>query len=129
MQAKYDEILDCVCEMCGVEKDKLFSEIMKSPYPHTRGLYWSFIRRITGFSSEHIGKITSKYGKCFCGASVRISMFRVSAVISQDKVWKKRWRTLIERFDERREQHEQIKITISAPEEIKHLIKVEINGR
>jgi chromosomal replication initiation ATPase DnaA len=85
-------LADFVASLCNVEKDKMFSENNSLDVAQARWLFWYAYRYMTGETYEKIGRLShDTYGKTFTKVGVASSVNKMSVMIEQQPIWKKRW--------------------------------------
>ena len=91
-------LADFVASLCNVEKEKMFSENNSLDVAQARWLFWYAYRYMTGETYEKIGRLSyDTYGKTFTKVGVASSVNKMSVMIEQQPVWKKRW-TIVKRI-------------------------------
>ena len=91
-------LADFVASLCNVEKEKMFSENNSLDVAQARWLFWYAYRYMTGETYEKIGRIShDTYGKTFTKVGVASSVNKMSVMIEQQPIWKKRW-TIVKRI-------------------------------
>lgn len=91
-------LADFVASLCNVEKEKMFSENNSLDVAQARWLFWYAYRYMTGETYEKIGRLSyDTYGKTFTKVGVASSVNKMSVMIEQQPIWKKRW-TIVKRI-------------------------------
>ena len=91
-------LADFVASLCNVEKKKMFSENNSLDVAQARWLFWYAYRYMTGETYEKIGRLSyDTYGKTFTKVGVASSVNKMSVMIEQQPIWKKRW-TIVKRI-------------------------------
>ena len=82
-------LADFVASLCNVEKEKMFSENNSLDVAQARWLFWYAYRYMTGETYEKI--------ETFTKVGVASSVNKMSVMIEQQPIWKKRW-TIVKRI-------------------------------
>lgn len=83
-------LADFVASLCDVTKEELLSDTKKLKNSHARWLYWYAYRYMTNESYETIANKTQEKRK-FTDSCVGICVFKMSMMIAQEPIWRKRW--------------------------------------
>ena len=119
-------LADFVAELCGVEKEKMFSACNSLDVAQARWLYWYAYRYMTNETYEKIGRLSGElYGKAFTKVGVASSVNKMYKLIEQQPIWRKRW-TIIKRIIKENSEsivEPPIPITITVPKNVEVTIK------
>lgn len=126
-------LVDVVAALCGIEKEKMLTDgnVLKSA--HARWLYWYAYRYLSNESYDKIADIT--YGICgkrFTKQAIGHCISRMSIMVEEEPLWKKRW-TIIKRIIKLRDVDNDKKvdntITINIPKELREQITIKIQEK
>jgi len=89
-KATYMYLADYVASVCDVDKDEMLSDTKHLCNSHARWLYWYAYRYMTKESYDAIAKKGESYRR-FTESCVGICVAKMSMMIEQEAIWKKRW--------------------------------------
>lgn len=123
----------CVASLCDVAEEKMLSDCNTVYVAQARWLYWYAYRYMTNETYEKIADNTERMcGKRFTKQGVASSINKMSALIENEPVWKKRW-AIIKRIIKLRDVDNDKKadntITINIPKELREQITIKIQEK
>lgn len=124
-------LADCVAAVCGVDGKYMFSESDIACYAHARYLYWYAYRYMTGEAYEKMARQVPNGGHHFVLRSIQNGVSRMSQMIEEEPLWKKRW-TIIRRIIKLREQGDECidnTIVVQVPKELKGKVNISIKEK
>ena len=124
-------LADCVAAICGIERDDMFSSSDISCFAHARYLYWYAYRYMTGESYEKMERQNPKGGHRFVLRSIQNGVSRMSMMIENESLWKRRW-NIIKRIIKLREQEDDYidkTIVIQVPKTLKGKVNISIKDK
>jgi chromosomal replication initiation ATPase DnaA len=124
-------LADCVAAVCGVERKDMFSESDVACFAHSRYLYWYAYRYMTGEAYEKIARQVPDDGHHFVLRSVQNGVNKMSRMIEEEPVWKRRW-TIIKRIIKLRWQEDEgidKTIVIQVPKTLKGKVNISIKDK
>lgn len=122
-----DWMLDFVASLCDVNKDEIFAPTDVVYLAHARWLYWFACRYMTGESYDKIAKQDFHGGHPYTARTVQNGVNKMSIMIDNLPLWKKRWvilKQIIKVYNEDKS-GETSKITIVVPKQLND-VKIEI---
>lgn len=121
-------LADFVASLCGIDKERMFSNCKDLDVALARNLFWYAYRYMTNDTYGKIGKISEQvYGKTFSKEGVASGVNRMYTMIEEQPIWRKRW-TIIKRIIKQQNEmlvEPQIPITITIPKNVELKIKKE----
>lgn len=91
-------LADFVANICDVNKEQILSDCNTIYVSQARGLFWYAYRYMTNETFEKIAQRTEHInGKRFTEQGVATSVYKMSQLIDQNTLWKKRW-TILKRI-------------------------------
>ena len=126
-----DYLLNIVATLCNVSKEGMFANSDIACCVHARWLYWYAYRYMTNESFAKIASESSSYGHPFVLRTVQSGTSKMSMMIEQEPVWKKRWIVLKKIIKLRNQDvnNGDNVIVINIPRELKEHIKIEIKEK
>lgn len=124
-------LADFVAAVCGVEREDMFSNSDTACFAHARYLYWYAYRYMTGESYEKMARQVPNGGHRFVLRSIQNGVNRMSMMIEEQPLWKKRW-TIIKRIIKLREQDDDYidkTIVIQVPKTLKGKVNISIKDK
>lgn len=124
-------LADFVAAVCGVERRDMFSNSDVSCFAHARYLYWYAYRYMTNEPYEKMAREVPEEGHRFVLRSIQGGVNRMSRMIEEEPLWKKRW-TVIKRIIKLREQEDEgvdSTIVIQVPKSIKNKVDIVIKTK
>jgi len=124
-------IAEIVSSVCNVDIQRMLSNDRMLPVVHARWLYWYAYRSLTKHTYGRISEDTSqRCTKKYTEAGVGIGINKMSAMIDQDPVWRKRWgvvKRVVKLINEEEEGETfNSTITIQVPKELRDKITFKI---
>ena len=124
-------LADCVAAVCGVEREDMFSNSDTACFAHARYLYWYAYRYMTGESYEKMARQVPNGGHRFVLRSIQNGVSRMSTMIENESLWKKRW-TIIKRIIKLRGQDDEEvdkTIVIQVPKDLTGKVNIQIKDK
>lgn len=123
-----NEIIDAVCDMCVVDRNKTLSHNRATPLPQVRGLICLLVKKKTGCTNAFMVDLLKQIGLDFTIAGIGSAISKMSISIAHDKVWRERWDKMLERFDMQKvqRQNNDIQLTIVVPKGMKDNVRIGI---
>lgn len=121
-------LADFVASLCNIDKERMQSKCNDLDVAQCRWMFWFAYRFMTNETYDKIGRISEQlYGKRYTKVGVSIGVSKMSSLIEQNSMWKKRW-TIIKRVI--KESNETLvepptPITITIPKNVELTIKKE----
>lgn len=126
----FEYIADVVASVCNVDVCRMLSDDRTMQIVQARWLYWFAYRYLTNSTYERISEETScGASKQYTYAGVGIGINKMSAMIAEDPVWRRRWgvvKRVLKLINEEEEKTFNHIITIQVPKEIKDKITIKI---
>ena len=124
-------LADFVAAVCGVEREEMFSNSDTACFAHARYLYWYAYRYMTGEAYEKMARQVPNGGHRFVLRSIQNGVNKMSMMIEEQPLWKKRW-TIIKRIIKLRGQEDEDvdnTIVIQVPKALKGKINITIKDK
>lgn len=86
-----DMIASFVASLCDVEVSDMLSVTNNTQIAQARWLYWFALRYYTHDTYQTISERTKLDGHAFAAAGIGMCITKMSNLIEQDDVWKRRW--------------------------------------
>lgn len=126
----FEYIADVVASVCNVDVCKMLSNDRSAQNVQARWLYWYTYRYLTGFTYERISEETSNsITKQYTYAGIGIGINKMSVMIAEDPLWKRRWgvvKRVANLINEEEEKTFNHVLTIQIPKELKDKITIKI---
>ncbi len=87
-------LIDIVASLCEVDVNTMMSNTKSGQESQARWLFWLACRYMTNEPFSSIAKQTQNYGWHFSTSAITNACTKMSALISQNTVWTKRWAML-----------------------------------
>ena len=127
-------IADIVASLCNVDVNEMFDKSNEITLAQARWLYWHSIRYLTNDTYDKIARRTNHERGCsYMPNSIGQCINKMSALIEQEPMWKKRW-TIIKRIIRLIQSEDDCNsvdntITINIPKEMKRKLNLKIEEK
>lgn len=85
-----NHLAQLVASLCGVSYREVMEDTTKVKSKHARWLYWYAYKMMTNESCEAISRLSRNY-RYFHTSTVTTAIAKMSMMISEEPIWKKRW--------------------------------------
>lgn len=129
----YQYLADFVAALCNVSKDVMLGKSEKAHIAQPRWLFWYAYRYMTGETLEKVANMTVLCGGYkFTTNGIGQCVNKMSALISTEPLWQKRW-NIIKRIIKLRDNDDEKKIdntiVVSVPKHLRDKISITIKEK